>query len=68
MPRGDKTGPAGQGAGTGRGRGKGRGGGLGAGPGGYCICAKCGERVTHQPGKPCFEMKCPKCGAEMTRE
>jgi len=58
----------GRGMGQGRGRGMGRGGGFGAGPGGYCICPSCGERVPHQLGSPCFENKCPKCGAVMTRE
>ena len=73
MPGGDGTGPRGQGPGTGRGRGRpqgggrGRGGGSGAGPGGDCICPSCGERVSHQLGTPCFEQKCPKCGAPMTR-
>ncbi len=70
MPRGDGTGPRGQGSGTGRGpRGadRGRGGGYGAGPGGDCICLNCGERVPHQLGTPCFDQKCPKCGAAMTR-
>lgn len=73
MPRGDRTGPRGQGPRTGRGMGRGggrrgRGGGFGAGPGGDCICLKCGEREPHQLGSPCFERKCPKCGAIMTRE
>jgi hypothetical protein len=45
---------------------RGRGGGYGAGPGGNCICPNCGQRVTHQIGKPCFEQKSPKCGAVMT--
>jgi hypothetical protein len=72
MPRGDKTGPQGQGPGTGRGMGprsggRGRGGGYGAGPGGDCICPRCGERVSHRLGTPCFEQTCPKCGAVMTR-
>ena len=73
MPRGDGTGPRGQGPGTGRGMGRpqgggrGRGGGFGAGPGGDCICPNCGERVSHQLGKPCFEQKCPKCGTALTR-
>ena len=74
MPRGDGTGPRGQGPGTGRGMGRGQGGGRGrgggfaAGPGGYCICPNCGERVAHQLGTPCFEQQCPKCGTAMTRE
>ena len=72
MPRGDGTGPKGQGPGTGGGirRGGGgrrQGGGFGAGPGGHCVCPNCGEQVPHQLGTPCFEQKCPKCGATMTR-
>ena len=72
MPRGDGTGPSGQGPGTGRGirrgsGGRGRGGGMGAGPGGSCICPKCGEKVAHQLGTACFDLKCPKCEATMTR-
>ena len=71
MPRGDRTGPAGQGAGTGRGmgggggRGSGRGAGMGAG--GQCICTNCGEKIPHGQGRPCYEEKCPKCGSPMTR-
>jgi hypothetical protein len=73
MPRGDGTGPRGKGPGTGRGMrraggGLGLGGGFAAGPGGSCICPNCGEKVAHQLGSPCFEQKCPKCGAAMTRE
>lgn len=71
MPKGDRTGPKGQGPGTGRGQGRsgagGRGGGFGAGPGGNCVCPNCGEKATHQLGTPCYEQKCPKCGAAMTR-
>ena len=74
MPRGDKTGPAGQGPGTGRGRpGGGRkkrgreGGPLAAGPGGHCVCPKCGETVAHVAGEPCNQTKCPKCDTVMTR-
>jgi len=74
MPRGDGTGPRGQGAGTGDGQGggrqggRGRGGGVAAGPGGYCVCPSCGERAVHQLRKPCYDQQCPKCGAAMTRE
>jgi hypothetical protein len=72
MPRGDGTGPQGKGPRTGRGMGgqggRGLGGGYGAGPGGNCVCPKCGEKVTHQVGTPCYEIACPKCGSPMTRE
>jgi len=72
MPRGDRTGPRGQGPGTGRGvgqggGGRGGGGGSGRGPGGDCVCPNCGERVPHRQGNPCFEEECPKCGTAMTR-
>jgi len=74
MPRGDGTGPAGQGPGTGRGQGRGSGRGRmgggrpGAGPGGNCVCVNCGTRVSHKPRVPCNTMQCPKCGAQMVRE
>jgi hypothetical protein len=58
--------PGGSGSGQGRGRGgRGQGGGLGPG---NCLCPVCGEKITHQPGKPCYEEKCPKCGAAMVRD
>jgi predicted Fe-Mo cluster-binding NifX family protein len=63
------TGPGvavGRGRGMGRGRG-GRGRRVGAGPTGNCVCPACGEHVSHQPGLPCFEVRCPKCGAAMIR-
>ncbi|MBN1299296.1 MAG: hypothetical protein JW997_06400 [Actinobacteria bacterium] len=77
MPRGDGTGPAGEGPGTGRGLGRGAGqarggqgrmGGQGLGPGGDCVCPSCGTKVAHQPGTPCYNIQCPKCGAYMARE
>jgi len=57
------------GRGNRRGGGRGRmGGSQAAGPDGYCVCTKCGHKVKHEAGKPCFEMKCPKCGTQMIRE
>ena len=83
MPRGDRTGPSGQGPGTGggsgrgggQGQGLGRGGGRGrmggtqpgAGPQGECVCPSCGVRVPHQVGTPCYDLSCPQCGTKMVR-
>ena len=41
---------------------------MGMGSGGFCICAKCGEKRPHQQGTPCNEMRCSKCGTAMLRE
>ena len=72
MPRGDRTGPRGQGPGTGRGRrgtgSRGQGSGFGSGPEGNCVCPACGLKVAHKLGVPCYQMKCPKCGRMMSRE
>jgi len=76
MPGGNRTGPEGNGPMTGRqsGKGLGRGGGRGRnkggsfGPVGYCVCAKCGEKIPHQQGVKCTTLKCPKCGKTMIRE
>ncbi len=58
----------GQGRGLGRGGGQGRNKGGAYGTGGFCVCAKCGEKVPHQQGVKCTEVKCPKCGHIMVRE
>lgn len=39
----------------------------GMGPSGYCLCVRCGEKVSHKKGTPCFEMSCPKCKEKMVR-
>ncbi len=57
---------AGRGQGSGAGKGRGQRGGLG--PVGNCVCPSCGTKVAHQPGTPCTEVKCPKCGTPMMRE
>ncbi len=68
MPRGDGTGPTGNGPISGGGGGRGRmGGELSAGLGGKCVCPKCNKEINHQRGAPCNSIKCPDCGANMTR-
>ncbi len=73
MPRGDSTGPFGQGLETGRGLGRSRGMGKmrgnrpGAGPSGNCVCPSCGASVPHQVGVPCYDLACPRCGVKMVR-
>jgi ribosomal protein S26 len=51
-----------------KGTGKGRNRGGAYGPGGFCICAKCGEKLPHQRGMKCTTIKCPSCGKPMIRE
>lgn len=49
-------------------RGEGQGvGGPRQGDGGTdtCKCPSCGYTASHERGKPCAEMKCPKCGTNM---
>lgn len=61
-------GSGGQGRGQ-SGRRAGRGGGpLTAGPDGSCVCPQCGRKEPHQRGVPCFERRCPNCGAVMARQ
>ena len=73
MPRGDGTGPTGQGPGIGRTRGQGTqgrgrmGGPFAAGASGKCLCPCCGHETPHTVGQPCNLMQCPKCGTNMTR-
>ncbi len=41
------------------------------GPGGpptNCICSQCGLVVPREPGIPCFQRNCLKCGSLMTRQ
>jgi ribosomal protein S26 len=64
----EKNRTPGSGRGLGRGGGQGRNKGGAFGPGGFCVCAKCGEKVPHQQGVKCTGLKCPKCGTTMIRE
>ncbi len=66
MPRGDGTGPMGQGPVGGRGIGQGRGS-VGMAASEQCICPKCSITVAHKVGMPCNQIKCPQCGTLMTR-
>ncbi len=36
--------------------------------GGECICPNCGYTMTQQRGVACYELTCPKCGAQMIRQ
>jgi len=65
---GGMGGGGGRGMGGGGGRGMGGSGGRGMGSSGFCICSKCGHKVSHGPGTPCRELRCPKCGGVMLRE
>jgi len=35
---------------------------------GYCVCPRCGLRVSHQAGVPCRSLVCTSCGSGMIRE
>ena len=58
----------GQGRGLGKGVGRGRNNGDGFRTGGFCVCAKCGEKIPHKQGVKCPNIKCPKCDKPMIRE
>jgi len=47
---------------------QGRMGGFGEGPGGVCVCPQCGYEETHTIGEPCYNLRCPECGAQMERK
>ena len=53
---------------VGGGRGRNDGDRRGAGVGGRCLCPECGNTIRHITNQPCNQIKCPKCGAMMTRE
>jgi len=40
----------------------------GSGTGGNCVCPSCGYKTPHVRARPCNTMKCPKCGATLTKE
>lgn len=35
---------------------------------GFCICSRCGLRISHQSGIPCRSLICPYCSTRMIRE
>ncbi len=41
--------------------------GSGLGLGGECVCPKCNAKISHAIATPCYTLRCPKCGASMTR-
>jgi predicted DNA-binding protein (UPF0251 family)/uncharacterized protein YbaR (Trm112 family) len=40
----------------------------GMGQQGNCICPKCNNQVSHQPGVPCNSILCPHCNIRLVRE
>jgi len=68
MTKAEKSSGASQGRGLGMGGGRGKNKGGAFGTGGYCVCAKCGTKVSHQQGIKCTTLKCPDCGHTMIRE
>lgn len=41
---------------------------VGQGPGGYCVCSKCGYKISHQHGTPCSTLQCPNCKVNLERK
>ena len=35
---------------------------------GFCVCPKCGKRISHKPGHPCRKISCTDCDISMKRE
>lgn len=66
MPDGSRQARGNMNLGRGFGRAR-QAGGFGLGPNGECVCPKCGFRIPHKVGKPCYEEICPKCGSPMIR-
>ena len=65
MPKGDGTGPPTASIPRGGRQGGTR---AGAGPSGNCVCPRCGNKVPHRQGLPCYSIDCPECGNKMARE
>ena len=41
---------------------------MGGGLGGYCVCQKCGYKISHERGTPCSQLLCPKCKINLVRK
>lgn len=39
----------------------------GQGPDGYCVCPKCGYKISHRRGMPCSILQCPNCKVNLER-
>jgi predicted DNA-binding protein (UPF0251 family) len=71
--QGQEQGKGGRGqgqCGQGKGRGMGQAGNAGSMQTGtnLCVCPTCGQTAPHTPGTACATMRCPACGAAMTRQ
>jgi Zn finger protein HypA/HybF involved in hydrogenase expression len=32
-----------------------------------CVCLNCAARILHEPGPPCYTVRCPQCGSKMAK-